>query len=59
MIAYVADHNSAFTVAGIRLALSAGTVARSAVASLRGRPGLAAEHRAYVKGLWAGAPTMS
>jgi GT2 family glycosyltransferase len=59
MIAYVADHNPASTVQGVRVALTLGTLARSAVAFGRGNKGLSAEHRAYVKGLWLGAPDMS
>jgi GT2 family glycosyltransferase len=59
MIAYVADHNPAKTVQGLRLALTFGTLARSAVAWGRGNTSLAAEHRAYVRGLWTGAPEMS
>jgi N-acetylglucosaminyl-diphospho-decaprenol L-rhamnosyltransferase len=59
MIAYVGDHNSAGTVLGVRVALSVGTLARAAVARARGHRTLAAEHRAYVKGLWTGAPDMS
>jgi N-acetylglucosaminyl-diphospho-decaprenol L-rhamnosyltransferase len=59
MVAYVADHNSPTTVNGLRLALTVGTLGRSAVARARGNRALAAEHRAYVKGLWTGAPDMS
>jgi hypothetical protein len=59
MVAYVADHNPPSTVLGVRLALTLGTLARSTVAYARGRTGLAAEHRAYVRGLWRGAPDMS
>ena len=59
MVGYVADHNSAGTVLGVRVALSLGTLARAAVARARGNKTLAAEHRGYVKGLWAGAPDMS
>jgi len=59
MIAYVADHNPASTVFGVRVALSLGTLARAAVAYARGHRGLSAEHRAYVRGLWSGAPDMS
>jgi N-acetylglucosaminyl-diphospho-decaprenol L-rhamnosyltransferase len=59
MVAYVADHNPPTTVQGLRLALTAGTLARSAVAAARGDKALSAEHRAYVRGLWTGAPDMS
>jgi N-acetylglucosaminyl-diphospho-decaprenol L-rhamnosyltransferase len=59
MIAYVRDHNRASTVLGVRIALSFGTLARSILARARGHRALAAEHRAYVKGLWSGAPDMS
>jgi GT2 family glycosyltransferase len=59
MVSYVADHNPPSTVLGLRLALTAGTLARSAVATARRNQALAAEHRAYVKGLWSGAPDMS
>ena len=47
------------TVLGVRVALTLGTLARSAVAFARGNKGLAAEHRAYVRGLWTGAPDMT
>ncbi|MDQ1286683.1 MAG: N-acetylglucosaminyl-diphospho-decaprenol L-rhamnosyltransferase [Actinomycetota bacterium] len=59
MVAYVADHNPPSTVLGLRIALSLGTLARSFVARARGNSDLAAEHRAYVRGLWSGAPDMS
>jgi GT2 family glycosyltransferase len=59
MVAYVADHHPTGTVLGVRLALTVGTLARSVVAAARGRRALAAEHRAYVRGLWTGAPDMS
>jgi GT2 family glycosyltransferase len=59
MVAYVADHNPPATVQGLKLALTAGTLARSAVAAARGNKSLSAEHRAYVRGLWTGAPDMS
>ncbi|HEY6796689.1 MAG TPA: glycosyltransferase family 2 protein [Kineosporiaceae bacterium] len=59
MVAYVADHNPPATVHGLRLALTAGTLARSAVAAARGNKALATEHRAYVRGLWTGAPDLS
>jgi len=59
MVEYVADHNPATTVLGVRIALTFGTLARSLVAQARGNAGLAAEHRAYVRGLWRGAPDMS
>jgi GT2 family glycosyltransferase len=59
MVSYVADHNPPSTVLGLRIALTGGTLARSAVATARGNKALAAEHRAYVKGLWNGAPDMS
>jgi N-acetylglucosaminyl-diphospho-decaprenol L-rhamnosyltransferase len=59
MVAYVADHNPPATVQGLKLALTAGTLARSAVAAARGDKTLSAEHRAYVRGLWSGAPDMS
>jgi len=59
MAGYVADHNPASSVLGLRLALTLGTLARSAVARARGNADLAAEHRAYVRGLWFGAPDMS
>jgi GT2 family glycosyltransferase len=59
MVAYVADHNPTSTVLGVRVALTLGTLARSAVAFARGHKGLATEHRAYVRGLWTGAPDMT
>jgi N-acetylglucosaminyl-diphospho-decaprenol L-rhamnosyltransferase len=59
MVAYVADHNPASTVLGLKIALTLGTMARSFAAGARGDKGLAAEHRAYVRGLWIGAPDMS
>jgi N-acetylglucosaminyl-diphospho-decaprenol L-rhamnosyltransferase len=59
MVSYVADHNPPSTVLGLKLALTGGTLARSAVAAARGDKCLAAEHRAYVKGLWSGAPDMA
>jgi len=59
MVSYVADHNPPSTVLGLKLALTGGTLARSAVATVRGHKSLAAEHRAYVKGLWTGAPDLS
>lgn len=59
MIAYVADHNPHLTVLGVRIALTFGTLARSAVAYARGSKTLSAEHRAYVRGLWTGAPDMT
>lgn len=58
MVAYVADHNPPSTVLGVRVALTLGTLARSTVALARGNKGLAAEHRAYVRGLWTGAPDL-
>jgi N-acetylglucosaminyl-diphospho-decaprenol L-rhamnosyltransferase len=59
MIGYVREHNTTSTVLGVRVALSLGTLARSAQAWARGHRTLAAEHRAYVRGLWTGAPDMS
>lgn len=59
MVEYVADHNPPSTVLGLRAALTLGTLARSFVAWGRGNKDLAAEHRAYVRGLWTGAPDMS
>ena len=59
MVSYVADHNPPSTVLGLKLALTGGTLARSAVATARGNKTLAAEHRAYVRGLWSGAPDMN
>ena len=59
MVAYVADHNPPSTVLGLRLALTVGTLGRSAVATAKGHRNLAAELRAFVKGLWSGAPDMS
>jgi GT2 family glycosyltransferase len=59
MVSYVADHNGPGTVLGVRVALTLGTLARSLVAQARGHKTLAAEHRGYVKGLWAGPPDMS
>jgi GT2 family glycosyltransferase len=59
MVGYVADHHPASTVLGVRVALTLGTLARAAVARVRGNRSLSAEHRAYVRGLWAGAPDLS
>jgi N-acetylglucosaminyl-diphospho-decaprenol L-rhamnosyltransferase len=59
MVAYVADHNPASTVLGVRIALTFGTLARSAMAYARGNKNLSAEHLAYVRGLWLGAPDMT
>ncbi|MDN5749095.1 MAG: glycosyltransferase family 2 protein [Pseudonocardia sp.] len=56
MVRYVRRHNTAATVFGIRIALTAGYAPRWAAAALRGRAALAAEHAAYVTGLWRGAP---
>lgn len=58
LVRYVDQHNPATTVLGIRLALTAGYAPRWLLSRLRGRTGLAAEHAAYVKGLWRGAPPM-
>jgi GT2 family glycosyltransferase len=59
MVAYVATHNSAPAVLGIKLALTAGTGARLVQARLQGKPDLARSHSAYIKGLWSGAPDMT
>lgn len=56
LVRYVRMHHPASTVLGIRLALSAGYAPRYVLARARGRTGLAAEHAAYVTGLWRGAP---
>jgi N-acetylglucosaminyl-diphospho-decaprenol L-rhamnosyltransferase len=56
MVRYVRRHNSAAAVLGIRIALTAGYAPRWALSRLRGRTALAAEHAAYVTGLWRGAP---
>jgi GT2 family glycosyltransferase len=56
MVRYVRQHNPPATVFGIRLALTAGYAPRWVVARLKGRTALAAEHAAYVTGLWRGAP---
>lgn len=55
-VRYVRRHNSAAATFGIRAALSAGYGPRWLVARVRGRAGQAAEHAAYVTGLWFGAP---
>jgi GT2 family glycosyltransferase len=59
MIRYVAGHNPARTVLGVRLALTLGYLLRSAAARAKGNASLSSEFLAYVKGLWLGAPDMS
>jgi GT2 family glycosyltransferase len=56
MMRYVRRYHGAGTALGVRLALTAGSTARYAVARLRGRVAVSREHVAYVRGLWAGAP---
>jgi GT2 family glycosyltransferase len=56
LMRYVRRHNSALATQGVRLALTAGYAPRWAVSRVRGRRGQAAEHAAYVTGLWRGAP---
>lgn len=56
LMRYVRRHNSALATQGVRLALTAGYAPRWAVSRVRGRRGQAAEHAAYVTGLWLGAP---
>jgi N-acetylglucosaminyl-diphospho-decaprenol L-rhamnosyltransferase len=58
MMNYVRRYHGVATVLGIRLALTAGYLARCAAARLRGRTVTAREHAAYVRGLWLGAPDM-
>lgn len=53
---YVRRHNSAVATFGIRAALTAGYGPRWLLARVRGQAGQAAEHAAYVAGLWLGAP---
>lgn len=53
---YVRRHNSAASTFGIRAALSLGYAPRWLIARVRGQGGQAAEHAAYVTGLWFGAP---
>jgi GT2 family glycosyltransferase len=59
MAQYVAAHNGAGTVLGVRLALSAGTGVRWTASTLRGRRSLARAHAAYLRGLWRGAPDLT
>lgn len=56
MMQYVRRHNSPATAAGMRLALTAGYGGRYLLCRLRGRRGTAAEHAAYIRGLWVGPP---
>lgn len=55
LVRYIRKHNSGVTTLGIRLALTLGYVPRIGISWMRGRRGLAAEHAAYVLGLWFGA----
>lgn len=59
LVRYVRRHNSAAATFGIRAALSVGYAPRWLLARLRGQSALAAEHAAYVTGLWFGAPDHS
>lgn len=59
LVQYVRRHNSAASTFGIRAALSLGYAPRWLLARMRGRAAQAAEHAAYVTGLWFGAPDQS
>lgn len=57
MMQYVGRHNGRATTHGLRLALTAGYVARYVMCRLRQHRVLAREHAAYLRGLWFGRPT--
>ena len=56
LVRYVRRHNGAATTLGVRAALTLGYGPRWLLARARRRDALAAEHAAYVTGLWRGAP---
>lgn len=59
MMRYCRRHNGPVRAAEIKAALTVGTALRVGHTALTGRRDLAAAHRAYLKGLWAGGPDMS
>lgn len=59
LVRYVRRHNSTAATFGIRAALTLGYAPRWLLARMRGQAGQAAEHAAYVTGLWLGAPDRS
>jgi N-acetylglucosaminyl-diphospho-decaprenol L-rhamnosyltransferase len=58
IIKYTRRHNSSLGVNGLRLALTAGYLARVPLCLLRGQPVTAREHLAFVHGMWFGPPDM-
>lgn len=58
LVQYISRYNGVVAVTAVRLVLSLGLAARSVVCRWRRNHGLAQEHAAYVKGLWAGPPDM-
>ncbi|MCW0212457.1 MAG: glycosyltransferase family 2 protein [Pseudonocardia sp.] len=56
MVQYLRQNNPRRTTNGIRLALTAGYAGRYVVCRLRHRDAVAAEHAAYIRGLWVGTP---
>jgi GT2 family glycosyltransferase len=59
LVQYFRRHHNPAEVGVVRVALSIGLGLRSVLCRLRGKDGLAQEHRAYVTGLWRGAPDLS
>jgi GT2 family glycosyltransferase len=59
LVQYFRRYHNVVEVAVVRVAMSIGLGARSLLCRLRGKDGLAKEHRAYVVGLWRGAPDLT
>ena len=59
LVAYARRHNSSRMVLGLKAALTMGSIPRWALNRVRGRRGQAAEHLAYVRGLWFGPADLS
>ncbi len=55
---YLAGTQPTWRATAISVVLSAGTLARSAVAAVRGRRALAGQHLAYIRGVWLGGPQL-
>lgn len=59
LVTYVRRYNPWYTAVGVRVALTLGSGPRWVLSRLRGRPEVAAEHAAYVRGMWLGAPDLN
>lgn len=59
LVRYVGRYNPWYTALGIRVALTVGSLPRWLLCRARGRRDVAAEHAAYVRGMWLGAPDLN